>query len=159
MLFKTHLLFGFLCALFGVQFLQPQNQILFVILAVIGSALPDLDHPNSKLGRKVKIVAYLFEHRGFTHGLFILVPLLFFSLYYMQTVNAYALLIGYISHIAIDMLTVEGIMPLHPISKFRLRGFVRTGHSLEYVVMAVLLVGIIYSIFWMSIFIIWFYFL
>ena len=146
MLFKTHLLFGFLCALFGVQFLQPQNQILFVILAVIGSALPDLDHPNSKLGRKVKIVAYLFEHRGFTHGLFILVPLLFFSLYYMQTVNAYALLIGYVSHIAIDMLTVEGIMPLHPISKFRLSGFVRTGHVGEYILFGVMLLLSVYKV-------------
>ncbi len=140
MMFKTHLAFGFLVGLLGIKYIHPSNQILFMALCMFGAALPDIDHPKSVVGRKVKIVAMLFEHRGFWHSLFVLIPLLVVSLYFVSRINAYALLLGYVSHLAIDCLTYEGIMPLHPLSRFRIKGIMRTGAGAEFVILIALLI-------------------
>ena len=67
MQFKTHLLFGMFLGLLVLPILNPNNSILFVMLVLIGSALPDIDHPNSKVGKWFKPIGWLFEHRGFFH--------------------------------------------------------------------------------------------
>ena len=39
--------------------------------------------------------------------------------------------IGYTAHLAADMLTVEGIKPLYPLSKEKIQGPLKTGSILE----------------------------
>jgi len=146
MMFKTHLAFGFLVGLLGIKYLNPGNQILFMLLCMFGAALPDIDHPRSKIGRKVKVVAMLFEHRGFWHSLFVLVPLSFVLLYFVSRINAYAVLLGYVSHLAIDCLTYEGIMPLHPLSRFRIKGIMKTGAEAEFVILILLVIADAYML-------------
>jgi len=134
MMFKTHLAFGVLMALLAVQILQPTNPWLFGLLIVIASSLPDIDTPDSKIGRKVKVIGWIFEHRGFFHSL--AACFLFSVLTYAITKNTFysiAFLIGYGSHLLMDSITKEGVMPFFPL-RFRLRGFFRTGHLLEFVV-------------------------
>jgi len=132
-MFKTHAAFGFLAGIFAVSYLNPANQILFMFLVMLGAMLPDIDHPKSKLGSKIKIIGYLFEHRGFFHS-FLAIPLLAFLIYYFTSSYVYALplAIGYASHLLSDVITKEGIMPLHPFTKWRIRGFVKTGGAWEY---------------------------
>ncbi|MBI1970803.1 metal-dependent hydrolase [Candidatus Woesearchaeota archaeon] len=131
MMFKTHLAIGFLVGLIAMHYIQPSNQVLFMILILLGSLLPDIDHPNSTLGRKTKIIALLFEHRGFFHGFLSIIPLLFLLSFILTKVQLIAVALGYASHLLSDALTVEGIMPLHPLSRWRLKGFLRTGAFYE----------------------------
>jgi len=129
----THLAFGFLSALFSIQYLHPKNQILFLVLVLVGSLLPDIDHPKSTLGKRFKIFGWLFEHRGFWHSINALAIFAFISFLLFQTsAYFYALPIGYVSHLVTDMITKEGVMWLHPLSKTRINGMIKTGSLLEY---------------------------
>ncbi len=133
-MFWTHLVFGFLLGTLGIMYFSPENQILFILLALIGSALPDIDHPNSKLGRKAGIIGLLFQHRGFFHSLFMLLIIAIFASLITKGVYLYALVIGFGSHLLIDSITREGIMPFHPIFQFRLRGPIYTGKTMEWII-------------------------
>lgn len=134
-MFKTHIAFGFLFGVITIPYLSPLNQILFMALVMFGALLPDIDHPQSKLGSKFKIIGYLFEHRGFFHS-FLVMPLIALLIYYFTKSYTYAipLVIGYASHLVSDMITKEGIMPIHPFARLRLRGFIKTGGAFEYVI-------------------------
>lgn len=53
----------------------------FISGVVLGSLLPDIDEPNSSIGRKTigisHLINFIFRHRGFTHKfIFFLIPLL-----------------------------------------------------------------------------------
>ncbi|MBW3022991.1 metal-dependent hydrolase [Candidatus Woesearchaeota archaeon] len=137
-MFKTHIVAGFLAGILLIPYLNPANQILFMALVLIGAILPDIDHPNSKLGKRVKVVSMFFEHRGFFHS-FLVLPVIALILYYFTKTNFYSvpLVIGYISHLLTDAVTKEGIMVFHPISKARIRGFIATGGAFEYVLLVI----------------------
>ena len=142
MLIKTHLLFAFTLGLIAIQYFNPANQILFMLLILLGAMLPDVDHPNSYLGRKIKVVSWFFKHRGFFHSLLIL-PVISFLLYYLLNTSRFTLplLIGYTTHLAGDMLTKEGIQPFTPISSWTWRvGLFRVGSIAEYIIFGALLV-------------------
>lgn len=146
-MWKTHLAFGFLVGLFLIQFFRPQNQILFMALICLASVLPDIDHPNSKVGSKVKVIGFLFEHRGFFHG--IAAIFLFSILSYMlfrQFIYAEAVFYGYLSHLISDSITHEGIMPFHPLLKFRIKGLIKTGAAAEYLIFLILVIFDIYKV-------------
>ncbi len=148
MMFQTHLAFSFLIGLLFIKYFVPYNQVLFMVLCLFGSLLPDIDHPQSKIGRRVKVIGMLFEHRGFFHSGFAVAGLIAAFLF-LSKPNIYALglIIGYASHIVIDMTTKEGIMLLHPVSKFRIRGIIRTGASLEHLLFGALLLADAYMLF------------
>ena len=88
--------------------------------AAIGGLLPDLDHPQSVLGRRLPMIsvplARLFGHRGMTHSLFAVVILLA-ALVAVTTMYSWGgvawlvppLIIGYLSHILGDSMTPSGI--------------------------------------------------
>ncbi len=139
MLFKTHITFGFLIALLGIEYFSPENQLLFAFVVILGAAFPDIDHPNSKLGRKFRPISYLFEHRGFFHSFFA-IALFSFMVYGISGSLLYsiAFLLGYSSHILADALSTQGIMPFHPLLKFRLKGVFNTGAIYEYILLVVL---------------------
>ena len=144
-MFKTHIAAGFLAGIFAVKYLAPANQILFMGLVLIGAALPDIDHPKSKLGSKFRIISMFFEHRGFFHS-FLVIPLISLIIYYFTHSYTYImpLGVGYASHLVSDAVTKEGIMPLHPLTKLRIRGFVRTGGALEYLFLFAVVVFAVY---------------
>jgi inner membrane protein len=147
MMFKTHVVFGFLVGLFLIQLVHPGNQILFITLVVIGSMLPDIDHPDSKVGKHVKIIGALFEHRGFFHSFFA-VGLFTYAVYSLLHSNlfGFAAFAGYLSHILIDCISVQGIMPLHPISRLRISGFIKTNSFVEYAIFVLLSIFSVYKL-------------
>lgn len=86
--------------------------------------LPDIDHPKSVLGQRLTWlsapIARLCGHRGFTHSLLAIVAgILLFTLRLppqsIIPLDAFhAMIIGYLSHIAADMLTPAGVPLLWP---------------------------------------------
>jgi inner membrane protein len=148
MMLHTHLAFAFLIAIIALKFLSPQNQLLFTFILLIGAAFPDIDHPKSRLGQMAWPFSVFFEHRGFFHsflGIALFTGLLF--LISGSMLYSVAFLLGYASHIFADSLTVQGIMPLHPIIKSKIRGMMHTGAFYEYALFFVLLAFDIFLLF------------
>lgn len=138
-MFKTHIALGFLIALIAILFLRPENQILFAFILLVGAAFPDIDHPKSRLGQMAWPVSRLFEHRGFFHSFFAIA--IFTALLYLisgSVLHSTAFLLGFASHIFADTLTTQGIMPLHPLSRLKLRGCLKSGAFYEYALFFIL---------------------
>lgn len=92
---------------------------------LLGSLLPDLDHPGSILGRLFRIISLplskLCGHRGFTHsllafcGLAILWETQITPRWDISADIFHALLLGYLSHLIADILTPSGVPLLWPL--------------------------------------------
>jgi inner membrane protein len=148
MMFKTHMAFAFLIAVLSLRFLNPANQLLFAFILLIGAAFPDIDHPRSRMGQLAWPLSHIFEHRGFFHSFFAIAALTFLLfLISGSMLYSIAFLLGYASHILTDALTPQGIAPLHPLLKFRLRGIFRTGTFVEYSIFFTLLAFDIFAMF------------
>lgn len=109
-------------------------------LAALGSLLPDIDHPQSWVGRKLPFlshpIAALCGHRGVTHSLLaISVALLVMASQPGWMANALAL--GYLSHLAADSLTPSGVPLLWPVKKRFGIGLCTTGGPMETLIVAV----------------------
>tara|TARA_Y100000031_G_C8187103_1_gene369523 strand:+ start:480 stop:905 length:426 start_codon:yes stop_codon:yes gene_type:complete len=141
MLWYTHIAFALLLGEF-FSF----NLIEYLIL-IFACLLPDIDHPDSKLGYRIKpisnLIKLIFGHRGVMHSVWVL--FLFSYLVYLFSEYYLAFFIGYFSHIFIDGFTKAGINYLNPIGKVKLNGFIRVGGLYEYVlfILLVLLIWII----------------
>ena len=143
MLFKTHLAVALLIALILLFF---NVNIMFVVIFVIASLLADIDSPFSKIGKKVKILNYMFAHRGFFHSLF---ALLIFSilLSFIDYLLALAFFLGYFLHLLLDSFTRQGIFLFFPFSTKRSKGKVKVGTLLENILFFVVLFVIIILLF------------
>jgi len=114
---------------------------LYLGLAVAGSLLPDMDHPQSWVGRRTRPVssalAAALGHRGITHSaiaVLALVALLSHAGYRRGTVSALA--VGYLSHLAADMLTPRGLRLAWPLRRTWGVPLCRTGSPAEPVIVA-----------------------
>lgn len=90
-----------------------------IICAGIGALLPDIDNPRSILGKKVPLISLLCgKHRGWTHSLLgamiFSLPLILFT-----DTAGYALLTGYLTHLALDFLNPAGIKFFWPFGRHR----------------------------------------
>ncbi|ADO09320.1 Inner membrane protein ydjM precursor [Pantoea vagans C9-1] len=99
--------------------------------ALLTCLLPDIDHPKSLLGQRLRWlshpIARAFGHRGFTHSLLaVAAGLWLFQINLPQSSPIPAdvlqgLTLGYLSHIVADMLTPAGVPLLWPCHwRFRL---------------------------------------
>jgi inner membrane protein len=113
-------------------------------LAVAGAVLPDIDHPKSWLGRRVPILsrplAALVGHRGFTHSL-LAVALCLFVLHARgwQRGVVDPLVVGYLSHLAADLVTPAGLRLAWPLAARQSFPLCRTGGFAEPLIVALLL--------------------
>lgn len=116
-------------------------------LAVLGGALPDIDHPRSWLGRRLSLIAVplaaLIGHRGLSHSLLAVVGLgLLWEKLRLDAVLAASampsaglllpLLTGYLSHVLADALTPAGVPLLWPWRRRFGAPLVRTGGVVEW---------------------------
>jgi len=122
MMATTHVLFAIFLLLLTSSTSLPLSATV-VTAAVLGSLLPDIDHPKSMLGRVTRPVSTLVHisvgHRTLTHSLVGLVG--FGLLAYATTFNlgvdlsaVLAFILGYGSHILADMLNPAGVKLLYP---------------------------------------------
>jgi len=150
MMFHTHLVFAFFLGLMSLKFLNFSNPYLFLILVLIFSLLPDIDMAKSKIGKKTgfvsKIIEFLFGHRGIFHTIYPAVGLFILFYYLGYKLIAFSALIGYLSHLLIDGLTLSGVNLLKPLN-LRINGFIKTGSIFEHLVFVIfLLADIVYFI-------------
>jgi inner membrane protein len=129
MLLRTH----YVIALFFVIlfFSSVTHKFVFVIAAVIGTQLPDIDSRYSKIGsRKIARILQLFtKHRGMIHSFSFLFSLIII-LVLVWPVSAFGFFLGYGLHLLADSFTIDGIMPFYPWKK-KSTGIVKTGGILE----------------------------
>lgn len=126
---EGHLLFSVACAIFATKAeLTPElaNGDWWHIIpgALLTALLPDIDHPKSILGQRLRWIsrpiARAFGHRGFTHSLLAIAAGIYFIRHQLPAgwpipTDAYhAMIIGYLSHIVADMLTPAGVPLLWP---------------------------------------------
>lgn len=116
-------------------------------VAAIASLLPDIDHPNSWMGRRLPFLsrplAAIFGHRGLTHSLLAVALLLGLGFYGLGGWAA-PLVVGYLSHIAADGLTPQGVPLLWPSRRRFSLPICTTGGMVEYIIVALFAT----SIFW-----------
>ena len=114
------------------------NEIVFLVLVLLGSILPDIDDGNSKIkkasGVLGSIISFMFKHRGILHSL-IFVFFLFILISLWNSYYAWGLSIGYLSHLLSDSLTPMGIRIFYPFSSFKLRGPIKVGSTGEWIVL------------------------
>lgn len=90
-------------------------------VVLLGAVLPDIDHPSSWIGRRLWLVsrplAALVGHRGVTHSAVAVVA----GLAILRLAGGHGwvtpLVIGYLSHLAADLVTVGGIPLLWPVRR------------------------------------------
>ncbi len=145
MLFRTHLTFALLIALFTFNKFNI-NKILFFIIILFSAAFPDIDQYKSKIGRKFGIISrlinFIFGHRGIIHSLVFLIPLTI--VIWIIFKNLYIpFLLGFLSHLILDGLTLQGINFLYPVSKLETKGFIRTGGLLEQIFFILLVIIVV----------------
>ena len=142
-MFRTHLIFSFLIGLLIINSFDIQNKIIFIAILLTASVIPDIDSYKSKIGKKVKPLSFLINillgHRGIFHSLFLLI-LISLVVALVKIESAIAFFAGYLSHLILDSLTLEGVMFFYPFSKKKTKGFIRTGSLFENILFILLLV-------------------
>jgi len=114
---KTHIIGGIAIGAVLAQYVDAPS--CCVLVSGAAALLPDIDTPESKLGRRIPgsfIINLVFGHRGAMHSL-----LMAFITYliFMSLAPQYAIyvLAGYLSHLFLDMFTGQGVSLFWPIQK------------------------------------------
>jgi len=143
---QTHLLFALLFGIVYFKYAAFSTQIasiLFSIGLLIGYLLPDIDEPKSTISKKIpitsKILSIFTRHRGIFHTIWVPISIYALSSILPLPQIFIGLAIGYASHLTADMLTASGIAPFYPLTRFKIKGLVKTGSVLE----AILFVSIL----------------
>ena len=141
MMGKTHMAFGFLAGMLAFPAFNA-NWLSFIPLTILGALFPDVDHENSKINRIIPVTRWVpkfFKHRGFFHSIF--PPLIIYGIFHYASLDniGLPLMIGYIAHLASDCITRTGCNLLHPITNFRISGFIMTDGIMELITFATVL--------------------
>ena len=101
-------------------------------LATIGALLPDIDHPSSWVGRRLRLIsrplAATIGHRGVTHSavaVLVCIVVLRWQGFHRATIDPLA--VGYLSHLAADGLTTSGVRLAWPSTRRQAIPLCRTG--------------------------------
>ena len=135
---KTHLAISIFFILLLLPFIS--YKIIFILVALFATYLPDIDTASSKLGRKkiFRPLQVFAKHRGFFHSFsFLILITLFFAIFI--PVIALGFFVGYASHLLADSFTFEGIMPFYPWKK-KSSGSIRTGSIVESAIFLIFLI-------------------
>ncbi len=123
MLYKTHAAGGLATGLILM------GDPISGLISMISALLPDMESPDSFIGRKLPVISHLnkmvFGHRQVFHSLvgslaFFLLSLLLVKVFHLPMKYGLAVLFGYLSHLALDSFNPEGVPWLWPL-KFRLK--------------------------------------
>lgn len=135
---------------FTTKYLIPYNisyKVLLIALffhfSYIGSLFPDIDQRKSSISQMYPFLSKHFgskcRHRGFTHSfLFVaIVYFIFYTILYISNFNIillsmfFGFICGYLSHLALDFITSEGIELFFPWKVNIKIAKIRTGSKLE----------------------------
>jgi inner membrane protein len=130
---KTHFSFAIFFLLI-VSLFADLNLIFFIssVFLLFGTMFADIDEVNSFLGKKIKIIGYIFDHRGFFHSIFSLMLFFVFMILFFGYYYALFFAIGYLLHLLLDSFTKEGIKPF--IFGLRISGDIKVGSIIENII-------------------------
>jgi len=129
MLIKTHLVITVFFILLLISAVE--HKLIFVVVALLATYIPDIDSRYSTLGRKRinRILQWFTRHRGMIHSFtFLLTITLFLVLFW--PIIALGFFLGYGLHLFADSFTVSGIRPFYPY-KGKSCGGIKTGGVVE----------------------------
>ena len=120
----------------------------FFVLAfvLLGAAFVDIDEKTSKAGKSwfLRPIQWLSKHRGMFHGLLFAV-LLSLVVGLINLWAGFGFFAGYISHLLIDCFTKAGVQLFWPL-RFKVKGPVKSGGTIEDVIFVLLLLGNIFIV-------------
>ena len=144
MQYYTHLAFFGIIALPLLNILPIENTLIFLTAGCLFALFPDIDQSNSKVGKHIKPIGFFMKHRGIMHTIWI--PLAFAALSFPFSPDiAFALFLGYTSHLVADAFTKEGVRFIYPI-KVRAKGFIAVGSIGEKMLFTILLFIVLYMV-------------
>ena len=93
---------------------------IVAVTTMVGSLLPDIDHPESFLGRRLRLISKpvyrWFGHRTLTHSLFFMAGVTSVLAYCQFEEAGIGLGLGILSHILLDFLSLgSGVALLYPL--------------------------------------------
>ena len=142
MMARSHLLVGAAAWVLTAPALHlPALDVGELALAMGGALLPDLDHPKSWVGRRTRpvstVVGAVLGHRGVTHSAVALLALAALLAHAgAARATSAAIAVGYLSHLAADMLTPQGLRLAWPLRRTWCLPVCRTGSAAEPVIVA-----------------------
>lgn len=148
--YKTHINGGILIGLYvNLQMTNTSKVSIGILIggSLLGSVLPDIDHKNSYIGRKVKTVSKVINkfagHRKLFHA-----PLVYLLLYSMGLgfvtdklliFGVRGLFLGILSHLFLDSFTIGGLPWFYPFSKAKFSlSKIKTNGKLEDILCGIL---------------------
>lgn len=145
---RSHVIIGVATWIVAAPLLHvPSLDPVYLGLVVAGSLLPDIDHPQSWVGRRTRpistAIASILGHRGLTHSALAVIGLTVLLLhagYRRDGVSALA--VGYLSHLGADMLTPKGLRLAWPLRGTWALPLCRTDSAMESVIVTALVGGV-----------------
>lgn len=138
---STHLSFSaFILSiiLFSYEVKQP---LLFYIVFMIGTLLPDIDEKNSAFGYIFRPFSFFFEHRGFLHSVLPAIAIGVLVAIFLNVEIGFAAFFGYLMHLMLDMLNHMGVALFYPFSRFRVKGIIKSGGMFDLLIMLFSIAG------------------
>jgi len=138
MLFRTDIVFGIFIYLILMNYID--SRVVFLVFLLLGVVITDIDSRKSKVGKRwyFRPLQWVVRHRGVFHSLIfgLLLSLVIAAFYRWAGIGFF---VGYLSHLILDCLTPQGVKLFWPISKWKIKGFIRSGKVVEDVVFVLLL--------------------
>jgi inner membrane protein len=148
MMARSHVIVGLATWIAAAPLLHvPPLDPVYLGLVVAGSLLPDIDHPKSWVGRRTRpistAIASIFSHRGITHSAIAVIGLATLLLHAgYRHGGVSALVVGYLSHLAADMLTPQGLRLAWPLPGTWGLPLCRTNSAMEPVIVMAMAGGV-----------------
>ncbi len=141
MLIYTHLITTIFFILLFIEDVAIENKLVFVLVALVATYIPDLDSRFSSIGqRKIfRPLQWFVKHRGILHS-FSFLLIISMALYYFYPTVLFPFILGYGLHLFSDGLTKQGIILFYPFS-WRVKGIIKTGGIIETTLFVLLLLG------------------
>jgi inner membrane protein len=147
MMARSHVIIGVATWLAAAPLLHlPPFDPIDLCAVVGGSLLPDVDHPRSWVGRRIRpvstAIAATFSHRGITHSAIAVIGLTLLLLHAgYRPGGVSALAVGYLSHLAADMLTPRGLRLGWPLRRTWGLPLCRTDSAMESMIVLAIIGG------------------
>lgn len=145
MLSRTHFMFALFILLITFHFLP--DKLIFGSFFLLATLFVDIDSKKSKLGKffLFRPLQLFFSHRGIFHSLFFGF-ILSIALFFFNQFAAYGFLAGYLLHLILDCLTLQGVYLFKPFSSRKIKGFLKSGGIVEEILFVLLLLTNIFLV-------------
>ena len=144
MLLKTHLAITVLAILLLLSLIE--HKVIFIIVALIATLLPDIDSSSSSVGGKIVLrpLQVFVKHRGIFHSFLLLFLITFILVLFYPTI-ALGFFLGYSLHIFADSFTQNGVRFFYTFKK-NISGTIRTGGKTDTTVFVFFLLADLFMI-------------